>query len=292
MKTFKITLYSLVGSFLLASCEYNDSPLDEDVVAQSTGAVLTTVAVEGGTINKLNPSESSLKTKILFNDFGKNDTMESVDIHLLFADTTPVDNELIEIDEILVENVPASAFSIGDSGFPEHQYNIDANTMLNILELDVDQIDGGDLFILRYNLKLTDDRSFSAADTGGNVRTTSHNAPFRYSAVVVCFKTPEAGDWTLEMQDVYGDGWNGATIVVSIDGDETEYTCTGNSTDETITVPAGTTRFLVTYNLGDWEGENTYTLKDPSGNIIIQDGSGDGSRDNGPAGGEQFNKCD
>ncbi|MGB2370348.1 MAG: hypothetical protein ACPH53_03420 [Flavobacteriaceae bacterium] len=43
---------------------------------------------------------------------------------------------------------------------------------------------------------------------------------------------------------------------------------------------------------GDWEGENTYTLKDPGGNIIIQDGSGDGSRDNGPASGEQFNKCE
>ena len=82
------------------------------------------------------------------------------------------------------------------------------------------------------------------------------------------------------MQDVWGDGWNGATIVVSIDG------------NETITVPAGTTRFLITYNPGDWEGENTYTLKDPGGNIIIQDGSGDGSRDNGPASGEQFNKCE
>lgn len=292
MKTFKITLYSLIGSFLLASCEYNDSPLDEDIVAQNTGAVLTTVAVEGGTINKLNPSESSLKTTVLFNDFGGNDTMESVDIHLLFADTTPVDNELLMIDEALLENIPASGFSVGDSGFPEHQYSIDANTMLNTFGLEVNQIDGGDLFILRYNLKLTDGRSFSTADTGGNVRTTSHNAPFRYSAVVVCFKVPEAGDWVLEMQDVWGDGWNGATIVVSIDGNETEYTCTGSSTNETITVPAGTTRFLITYNPGDWEGENTYTLKDPGGNIIIQDGSGDGSRDNGPASGEQFNKCE
>ena len=36
MKTFKITLYSLIGSFLLASCEYNDSPLDEVIVAQNT----------------------------------------------------------------------------------------------------------------------------------------------------------------------------------------------------------------------------------------------------------------
>ena len=292
MKTFKITLYSLLASFLFASCEYNDSPLDEDIVAQNTGAVLTTVAMEGGTINKLNPSESTLRTRVLFNDFGNNDTMESVDIFLLFADTTPVDNQLLMIDEVLLENIPASAFSEGDSGFPEHQFSIDANTMLNRLGLEADQIDGGDLFIIRYDLKLTDGRSFSTADTGGNVRTTSHNAPFRYSAIVVCFKIPEPGAWTLEMQDVFGDGWNGGNIVVSIDGNETEYTCTGNTTNETINIPAGTTRFLFTYNAGSWEGENTYTLKDPSGTIVLQDGSGDGSMDNGPATGEQFNTCD
>ena len=291
MKTFKNTLY-IFCTFLFASCLYNDTPLDEDIVAQNTGAVLTTVAVEGGTINKFNPSESSLKTTVLFNDFGNNDTMESVDILLLFADTTPVNNQLLMIDEILLENIPASAFSKGDSGFPEHQYSIDANTMLSKLGLDASQIDGGDLFILRYDLKLTDGRSFSTADTGGNVRTTSHNAPFRYSAVVVCLKVPEPGAWTLEMQDVYGDGWNGGSITVSIDGNETEYTCSGASTTEIINIPEGTSRLLFTYNAGQWEGENTYILRDPSGAIVLQDGSGDGSMNNGPTTGEQFNTCD
>ena len=118
--------------------------------------------------------------------------------------------------DVLLENVSASAFTQGESGFPEYQYSISANTMLSTLNLSADQIDGGDLFVLRYALNLTDGRTFSTANTGNNVRTTSHNAPFRYSAVVVCFKTPEAGNWTLEMEDVFGDGWNGASISVSI----------------------------------------------------------------------------
>lgn len=292
MKTLKKPLYSFLLLLLLIACTYDDSPLDEDIVASNTGAVLTTVSTVGGTINKLNPSESMLQSRVLFNDFGNNDTMESVDLYLLFADTTPVNNEVIQLDEVLLENVPASAFTQGESGFPEYQYSISANTMLSTLNLSADQIDGGDLFVLRYALNLTDGRTFSTANTGNNVRTTSHSAPFRYSSVVVCFKIPEPGNWTLSMTDIFGDGWNGGNIIVSIDGNETEYTCAGMSTVETITIPEGTSRLLFTYNAGEWEGENLYTLTDPTGTIILSDGTGDGSMTNGPATGEQFNTCD
>ena len=213
-------------------------------------------------------------------------------IPLWYEDVQPVNNEVITIDEIFIENIPGSAFAIGDSGFPEHTFTNSATDMLSTLGLNASQINGGDLFILRYVLKLTDGRSFSAADTGTNVRTTSHSAPFRYSSVVVCFKTPEPGDWTLDMEDLFGDGWNGGSITVSIDGVENVYTYSGKTTSETITIPPGTSRFLFTYSAGDWEGENLYTLTDPNGVIVLQDGVGDGSQTNGPATGEQFNTCD
>ena len=73
---------------------------------------------------------------------------------------------------------------------------------------------------------------------------------------------------------------------------EIEYTCTGASTVETITIPVGTSRLLFTYNAGEWEGENLYTLTDPNGVVILNDGTGDGSMTNGPATGEQYNTCD
>ena len=73
---------------------------------------------------------------------------------------------------------------------------------------------------------------------------------------------------------------------------EIEYTCTGASAVETITIPVGTSRLLFTYNVGEWEGENLYTLKDPNGVVIFNDGTGDGSMTNGPATGEQYNTCD
>jgi len=291
MKTRNL-FYGLFSLIIFTACEYDDSPLDEDIVASNTGAVLTTVSVDGGTINKLNPAESSLTTTVLFNDHANNDTIESVDLLILFADTTPVDNQVITLDEAFIENIPGSAFVVGDSGYPEHTYSIGAEEMLNVLGLEANQIDGGDLFILRYVLNLTDGRSFSATDTGVNVATTSHNAPFRYSSVVVCFRVPEPGDWVLDMQDLYGDGWNGGFITVSIDGNETTYSAAGFGTTVNINVPAGTSRFLFTYTSGDWEGENLYTLTDPNGVVVLSDGVGDGSQTNGPATGEQFNTCD
>jgi hypothetical protein len=292
MKTFKKIFYSVLCLAFVYSCEYDDSPLDEDIVAQNTGAVLTTISTVGGTINKLNPSESSLESTVLFNDFINNETLESVDAYLLFADTTPINNEVLNVPETLLETIPASNFVIGESGFPENTFSIDGESMLNAVNLDASQIDGGDLFILRYKLNLTDGRSFSADDTGGNVKSTSHSSPFRYSSVVVCFKVPEAGDWSLNMIDIYGDGWNGGTITISIDGVETVYACSGAETNETITVPSGTRKLLFTYSAGDWEGENFYTFTDPNGVDVLSDGVGDGSRTNGPATGEQFNTCD
>lgn len=292
MKTFKRIFYCVLCLAFVYSCEYDDTPLNEDIVAQNTGAVLTTISTIGGTINKLNPAESNLESTVLFNDFLNNDTMESVDVYLAFADTTPVNNEVITRDEVLLETIPASNFVIGESGYPENTFAIDGESMLNAVDLDPSLIDGGDLFVLRYNLNLTDGRSFSAADTGGNVRSTSHSSPFRYSSVVVCFKVPEAGDWILDMDDLYGDGWNGGNIVISIDGEETTYACSGFDTTETVTVPVGTSRLLFTYSSGDWEGENLYTFTDPNGVVVLSDGVGDFSQTNGPATGEQFNTCD
>jgi len=293
MKNLRKLVYGSLSLLVFTtSCEYNETPLNEDIVAANEGAVLSTVSTVGGTINKLDPAQSTLTNTVLFNDFNENDTVESIDLYILFADTTPVNNEVITVDEAFIENVSGSAFAVGDSGFPEHTYSISGDTMLDLVGLTADDIDGGDLFILRYVLNLTDGRSFSAADTGVNVRTTSHLAPFRYSSVVVCFKTPEPGDYTLTMEDVYGDGWNGGFITISIDGVETEHSTSGPLKVETITIPEGTSRFLFSYTAGDWEGENLYTFADPDGAIILEDGIGDGNRDDGPAEGEQFNTCD
>ena len=74
-----------------------------------------------------------------------------------------------------------------------------------------------------------------------------------------------AGDWTLQMDDAWGDGWDGAEFVVNIDGTETSYTCVGSQTIEVVTVPEGTIDFSITYVAGNYEEEHSYIITAPDG---------------------------
>jgi hypothetical protein len=75
-------------------------------------------------------------------------------------------------------------------------------------------------------------------------------------------------DWTLDMQDAYGDGWNGASISFSFDGFAAdELTNEGASSTGTIAVPNGST-VEVSYNSGAWDGEVAYQLYDANGALV------------------------
>ena len=78
--------------------------------------------------------------------------------------------------------------------------------------------------------------------------------------------------YTLQMNDAWGDGWNGATLTILEDGVPIYvYQAYGSSTTETIPVANGATLQLQ-YSSGQFENENTYTLFDPSGTPIFSDG--------------------
>ncbi|MFD2551817.1 hypothetical protein ACFSQP_08315 [Bizionia sediminis] len=84
--------------------------------------------------------------------------------------------------------------------------------------------------------------------------------------------------WTLEMNDAYADGWQGAYITVDSDGIAVDYSLEDGAT-ETIQVPVGSP-FVISYVSGTtgttspnqpgspgWEEEVTYTLTSPGGTV-------------------------
>lgn len=95
------------------------------------------------------------------------------------------------------------------------------------------------------------------------------NDPVQLNGTVV--GAPTNCTWTLEMNDSFGDGWNGASINFSNNGVVTNYTCTGNETTVTINVNAGDP-LSITYTPGTWEGEVTYQLLDDQGNVVFEAG--------------------
>ena len=76
--------------------------------------------------------------------------------------------------------------------------------------------DVGDVFVIRLSLKLTDGREFSASSSSGSLQGSYFASPFLYSSPILC--TPKPGDYVIDMQDSYGDGWQGDGIKVTFDG--------------------------------------------------------------------------
>ena len=75
--------------------------------------------------------------------------------------------------------------------------------------------------------------------------------------------------YTIDMVDSYGDGWNNASLDLSINGQAVEsYTlASGASGSETFSVNGGDT-WSLSFQSGSWDSEITFTVSDSSGTIL------------------------
>ncbi|MEO8068288.1 MAG: CotH kinase family protein [Flavobacteriales bacterium] len=84
-------------------------------------------------------------------------------------------------------------------------------------------------------------------------------------------------DYILTMDDSYGDGWNGGTLEISINGSPIgTFAATGAGSNATFTICNGDV-LVLDYTAMDWENENTYILFDPLGNVVFADGPDPGT---------------
>ncbi len=84
-------------------------------------------------------------------------------------------------------------------------------------------------------------------------------------------------NYVLVMHDSYGDGWNGGTLLVAVNGESIgTYAAAGYSSTATFTVCDGDALTL-TYTPQDWENENSYTLFNEWGVPVFADGPDPGT---------------
>ena len=184
MKQFKFYM-PLVLTALFIGCSSDDKLVDKVQADTQRGAVLRTISTESSSFDIFDP-EAFWGVTLEEQDLEDGALLASVDVYVDFVDNTP-SNGVTATDEVLVENIPSSAFSIGPNGLPRTSYALTFSEVVSILSLSEDDYDGGDAINIRFAINLTDGRTISVANLSGTVSGGSFfSSPLNYRAALVC----------------------------------------------------------------------------------------------------------
>jgi hypothetical protein len=299
---FKIFLATLLV-FSFNACGDSETIVDSVVDGTTAGAVLRTVADDSNS-NVLNSSDgTSFWSQVIeAQDQENGSLLESVDVFVTIRDLSP-DNGETPPSEALVKTIPAADFTTGPLGLPRATAMATFAEATSAMGLSAAEYAPGDLYVFEVRLNLTDGRTYGAKDAAGIITGGYWASPYRYNAALVC--SPVPGDYTIDMHDSYGDGWqtdggnggNGITVTLTdADGNEsviefgmcTQYAdgsflnignCTPNSgfdATTVVTIPAGTAT-AIWENPGDEYQEISFEIYAPDGSLLLAVGLGEGT---------------
>jgi len=285
-------LVIVFGFSTVVSCSEPDNAIYDVFDGLEHGAVLRTLDRVNTNYNLFDLS-STFEIVIEAQDEAKGGLLSEVKVYLSYVDKVDdgVDNNKTDL---LASTIPASAFTTSANGLPSTSVSLTFADALSALGLSAGQYAGGDVVIVRLELVLTDGRTFSADDASGSLQGSYFQSPYAYSAAILCVPaTPFPGDYVIDMQDSYGDGWQGSGVIVTIDGTATTYSVpdlwtvgSGLSADvglpqyvsnsATVTVPAGTSTLTFEWVSGDYPSECTFQITNPSGALGFDGGPSPG----------------
>ena len=107
-----------------------------------------------------------------------------------------------------------------------------------------------------------------------NSNLSSWSGPYTFNTNNIS-TSASCGTFTLELYDSFGDGWNGASLDVIINGNLFQNITLPNGNGPEIFTFATDSNDIIDliYNTGNWDDENTYNLTDNSGNLIVSQGA-------------------
>lgn len=254
---------AVIGLVLLTfSCNKPDNTINYVLDNFTNGAILRTIS-SSGEFNFYAPNESIFNLTIEEHDIQKGALMKNVEVFLSFNQGT----------EINYKTLSPSEFQKGPTGLPRTDLAISLAEASSKLGISSNQYSGGDIIDIRLKLNLTDGRSFSTENVTGSLTGSYFKSPYKYSKIIKCIPLGAiAGIYTINMLDSYGDGWNGATLSVTVDGVKQIFTVSedqGATNTEVVTIPESASTMSIEFSKGDWDSEVSYTI-----NYTKLDGSG------------------
>ena len=215
------------------------------------GAALRTIT-ESGSYRFFDPGNSLWSATLETHDHESGGLTESVDWYVSNGGN----------NEVLARTVSRSEMYDGPVGLPRMDIS------MSLVEAGglVGGYQGGNTIIHRMVLKLTDGRTFSTESVSGSLTQSYFKSPFQYRKTITCFMdagivTAVPGLYTVNMTDSWGDGWNGASVVMTLDGvDYSTSFATGSADTKVFEVPAGSSTMGFKFVAGAWDSEVDFNI--------------------------------
>lgn len=187
-------------------------------------------------------------------------SVDRIDVYVTFKDLFNNGTDL-STSKNLLESISGVDVlkNIGETLRPVVKYSITKKQMIDTSKISNDAVTGGDEFVLSFTIVLK----------SGDEFTTD------LSSVIVCPPSaPSPGTWILDMQDRFGDTWDGASLTISVDGDSKDYTMdSGKETQQfTFEVPTGANTIEVIYNIASFANEHTFQITSSTGRVVLDIG--------------------
>jgi len=261
------------------SCHDSENVID-GVLDYETGAILRTISIDNAVLNSSDPDSAFLAT-VEEQDEADGALLSEIRVSAKFRDFSP-ENGTTEA-EAFVYSIPASETYEGPVGLPRADISMSFGAAASAMGITPDDYKPGDVVVIELEVVLTDGRSYGPDSAAGIITGGFFSSPFQYNALLTC--SPQPGDYVVDMQDSYGDGWQGLGISVDVDG-EMQYAslcnewgasppnCLGSGTSNyegsvTITIPEGTQSATWVYDGDSYPSEVTFQIYAPDGTLIF-----------------------
>ena len=256
----KINIYLISLAMMAFSCskefssdEYGGYEMLTDYMLKEyqVGAALRTIT-ESGSYRFFDPGNSLWSATLETHDHESGGLTESVDWYVSNGGN----------NEVLARTVSRSEMYDGPVGLPRMDIS------MSLVEAGglVGGYQGGNTIIHRMELKLTDGRIFSTESVSGSLTQSYFKSPFQYRKTITCFMdagivAAVPGLYTVNMTDSWGDGWNGASVVMTLDGVDYSTSFNGGSSDTKVfEVPVGSTTMGFKFVAGAWDSEVDFNI--------------------------------
>ncbi|HIG09822.1 MAG: hypothetical protein ABGW56_02710 [Flavobacteriaceae bacterium] len=256
----KVNIYLISLAMMAFSCskefssdEYGGYEMLTDYMLKEyqVGAALRTIT-ESGSYRFFDPGNSLWSATLETHDHESGGLTESVDWYVSNGGN----------NEVLARTVSRSEMYDGPVGLPRMDIS------MSLVEAGglVGGYQGGNTIIHRMVLKLTDGRTFSTESVSGSLTQSYFKSPFQYRKTITCFMdagivTAVPGLYTVNMTDSWGDGWNGAAVVMTLDGvDYSTSFSTGSADTIVFEVPTGSATMGFKFVAGAWDSEVDFNI--------------------------------